>query len=90
MGYLLLASSGQALSYLSAKYLWEVCLPPWRAADKHPSVPHPPIAVEPTWEAATPFGAVVGAGGAEILWLVVWQSISQSLSHAVVRDVKQG
>lgn len=65
-------------------------LPPWWAADEHPSVPHPPTAVEPTWEAATPFGAVVGAGGAEILWLVVWQSISQSLSHAVVRDVKQG
>lgn len=64
--------------------------PPWWAADRDPSVPNPPTVVEPTWEAATPFRAVVGAGGAEILWLVVWQSISQSLSHAVVRDVKQG
>lgn len=86
-----LFADGQELSWLSSTGAWEVfCLPGEPLANTPPSLTPLRTAMEPTWEAATPFGAVVGAGGAEILWLVVWQSISQSLSHPVVRDVKQG
>lgn len=86
-----LFADGQQLSWLSLTGACEVfCLPGEPLANTPPSLAPLRTATEPTWEAATPFGAVVGAGGAEILWLVVWQSISQALSHPVVRDVKQG
>lgn len=44
----------------------------------------------PTWETAASLWAVVRAGGAEILWLVVWYSIRQSLGQSVVRNEKEG
>lgn len=52
------------------------------------SVPPPQRA--PTWEAAAPLRAVVRAGGAEILWLVVWDSIRQSVGQSVVGNEKEG
>lgn len=45
---------------------------------------------KPTWEAAASLWAVVRAGGAEILWLVVWYSIRQSFGQSVVRNEKEG
>lgn len=43
----------------------------------------------PTWQTVAPIWAVVGAGGAEILWLVVRHSITQSVSQSVVRNEKE-
>lgn len=40
--------SGQALSYWSAKCLWEACLPPWQASDNTPpSLTHPQLWNQP-------------------------------------------
>lgn len=54
-----------------------------------PSLLYSPLH-KPTWETAASLWAVVRAGGAEILWLVVWDSMRQSIGQSVVGNEKEG